>query len=70
MRASAGMGASTLGVTVHTHLQSGALSRVLPDWSLPSADVFAVYGERMTLSAKVTAFVDFLADWFGREPRS
>ncbi|WP_144143289.1 LysR family transcriptional regulator [Paraburkholderia sp. BCC1884] len=51
------------------HLQSGALQMVLPEWSLPSADVFAVYGERLTLSAKVSAFVDFLAEWFARDVR-
>lgn len=46
------------------HLRSGALQLVLPDWSLPSADVYAVYRERMNLSAKVSAFIDFLAAWF------
>jgi DNA-binding transcriptional LysR family regulator len=51
---------------VHAHLQSGALQIVLPDWSLPSADVFAVHGERLNLSAKVSTFVDFLASWFTR----
>jgi LysR family transcriptional activator of dmlA len=55
---------------VRTHLHSGALKMVLPDWSLPSADAFAVYGERLTLSAKVTAFVDFLIEWFARESSS
>ncbi|TCK33773.1 DNA-binding transcriptional LysR family regulator [Paraburkholderia sp. BL8N3] len=50
---------------VQGHLRSGALRVVLPDWSLPSADVYAVHGERMNVSAKVIAFVDFLAEWFG-----
>ncbi|HEY3598654.1 MAG TPA: LysR family transcriptional regulator [Paraburkholderia sp.] len=54
---------------VQSHLRSGALRIVLPDWSLPSADVFAVYGERMNVSAKVVAFVDFLADYFGHSSR-
>jgi LysR family transcriptional activator of dmlA len=49
---------------VQEHLRSGALRPVLPEWSLPSADVFAVYRERMNLSAKVGAFVDFLAERF------
>ena len=39
---------------------------VLLDWSLPDADVFAVYPERLNLSAKVRAFIDFLADRFAR----
>jgi LysR family transcriptional activator of dmlA len=51
---------------VQAHLRSGALRLVLPDWSLPSADVYAVYGERMNLSAKVSALIDFLAEWFAR----
>jgi DNA-binding transcriptional LysR family regulator len=51
---------------VQSHLRSGALKLVLPDWSLPSADVYAVYCERMNLSAKVSALIDFLAQWFAR----
>jgi LysR family transcriptional regulator, transcriptional activator for dmlA len=50
---------------VYRYLRSGALRVVLPEWALPSADVHVVYGERMNVSAKVVAFVDFLADWFG-----
>lgn len=53
---------------VRAYLDSGALQRVLPDWSLPDADVFAVYPERTNLSAKVSAFVDFLSEWFARQP--
>lgn len=54
---------------VQEHLRSGALRPVLPEWSLPSADVFAVYRERMNLSAKVAAFVDFLAERFAGKPQ-
>lgn len=54
---------------VQAHLRSGALRVVLPEWSLPSADVYAVYGERLNLSAKVGAFVDFLAEWFASKPQ-
>ena len=54
---------------VQEHLRSGALRLVLPEWSLPSADVFAVYRERMNLSAKVAAFVDFLAERFAGKPQ-
>jgi len=49
---------------VYRYLRSGALRVVLPQWALPSADVHVVYGERISVSAKVVAFVDFLADWF------
>jgi LysR family transcriptional activator of dmlA len=51
---------------VHPHLLSGALQLVLPNWALPDADIFAVYPERANLSAKVTAFIDFLVAWFAR----
>jgi len=53
---------------VQAYLNSGALKLVLPDWSLPVADVYAVYVERMNLSAKVSAFIEFLTLWFARDP--
>lgn len=49
---------------IHADIASGRLVRVLKDWTLPSADVYAVYPERANLSAKVSAFIDFLSDWF------
>ncbi|MFZ6644821.1 LysR substrate-binding domain-containing protein [Undibacterium sp. TJN25] len=53
---------------VQAHLQAGRLKLVLEDWTLPDADIFAVYPERMNLSAKVSAFIDFLSDWFAAKP--
>ena len=53
---------------VQAHLASGRLVAVLEEWSLPTADVYAVYPERMNLSARVTAFIDFLSQWFGCQP--
>jgi DNA-binding transcriptional LysR family regulator len=50
------------------HLRSNRLQVVLPEWSLPDADIFAVYPERMHLSAKVSAFIDFLDEWFAENP--
>ncbi|MEA3118563.1 MAG: LysR family transcriptional regulator, transcriptional activator for dmlA [Paraburkholderia sp.] len=44
----------------HPYLRSGRFKLLLPDWSLPPADIYAVYSQRLNLSAKVTAFVDFL----------
>lgn len=41
-------------------LRSGQLRRVLPDWSLPAADIYAVFPSRSHLSAKTRALVDFL----------
>jgi len=50
---------------IHSHLEEGKLVPLLQDWELPSADVFAVYPERTNLSAKVSAFVAFMVEWFG-----
>ena len=55
---------------VRTHIEAGRLVPVLTDWTLPVADVFAVYPERANLSAKVTAFIDFLTAWFQRDAAS
>ena len=42
----------------------GPPAPVLPDWAAPPADIHAVYLSRDQLSAKVRAFVDFLAEHF------
>ncbi len=52
---------------VHEHMRAGRLVLVLADWALPVADIFAVYPERANLSAKVSAFIEFLTKWFGKE---
>jgi DNA-binding transcriptional LysR family regulator len=49
-------------------LRSGALVPLLPDYSLPSLAVYAVYPTRRHLSAKVRTFVDFLASRWGDVP--
>lgn len=41
-------------------LRSGQLRPVLPEWSLPSADIYAVFPSRSHLSAKTRALVDHL----------
>jgi DNA-binding transcriptional LysR family regulator len=51
-----------------TYLQSGRLKQLLLDWSLPPADIYAVYPERLNLTAKVTAFVEFLEGFLGKGP--
>ena len=43
-----------------TLLRSGRLVEVLPEWSPPSADIYAVFPTRSHLSAKTRALVDFL----------
>ncbi|MDH6153349.1 hypothetical protein [Paraburkholderia tuberum] len=47
---------------------SGRLKQLLPDWSLPPADIYAVYPERLNLTAKVTAFIEFLEGFLGKGP--
>jgi len=49
-------------------LQAGHLHRVLPDWQSAPADVYALYPERLQLSAKVRVFVDFIGDWLADIP--
>ncbi|SAK86233.1 LysR family transcriptional regulator [Caballeronia pedi] len=45
---------------VQPYLNTQSLERVLVDWALPSADIYAIYPERLNLSAKVRVFVAFL----------
>jgi len=48
---------------VAKYLRSSRLVQVLADYETPSADVYAVYLERLNLSAKVAYFVDHLRDY-------
>ncbi|RZU02934.1 LysR substrate-binding domain-containing protein [Rivibacter subsaxonicus] len=50
---------------VARHLHSGRLVPVLPQWDTPEADVYAVYPQRLQLSTRVRAFVEFIAESFG-----
>ncbi|SFO05433.1 DNA-binding transcriptional regulator, LysR family [Formivibrio citricus] len=49
------------------YLRSGRLVRLLSDYNLPSADIYAVYPERHYLSTKVRVFIDFLAARFSEQ---
>ena len=51
---------------VARYLRSGRLVQVLADYVTPAADVYAVYPQRHQRSARVRAFVDFIADAFAR----
>lgn len=48
---------------VAKYLRSGRLVQVLADYETPPADIYAVYLERLNLSAKVAYFVDYLRDY-------
>jgi len=50
------------------YLDSGRLKALLEDWALPPADIYAVYPQRLNLSAKVAAFVEFLEGYLSRLP--
>lgn len=47
---------------IREQLDSGALQTVLDDWQSITSSVYAVYPSKRHLSAKVTAFLDFVAD--------
>jgi LysR family transcriptional regulator, transcriptional activator for dmlA len=47
---------------VARYLRSGRLVQVLPGWQTPAADIHAVYPQHHQTSARVRAFVDFIAD--------
>jgi DNA-binding transcriptional LysR family regulator len=49
-------------------LRDGRLKRILTDYRLPDLGIHAVYPQRTHVPPKVRAFVDFLAQRFGRKP--
>lgn len=49
-------------LAVAASLGSGLLVRVLPDWTLPSPHVWAIYGHRTRDDATLRAFVEVLRD--------
>ena len=46
------------------YLRSGRLRPVLPDWSLPGADIYLVFPTKANMSAKTRVFVDFMLKRF------
>lgn len=50
---------------IQRHLKSGRLLPVLPQWQTPEADIYAVYPQRLQLTTRVRAFVDFALQSFG-----
>jgi DNA-binding transcriptional LysR family regulator len=49
-------------------LASGAVRRVLPDWTLPPIDLWAVFRTGRLASAKARAFADFVEEALGAMP--
>lgn len=52
---------------IQRHLKSGRLLPVLPQWQTPEADIYAVYPQRLQLTTRVRAFVDFALQSFGAD---
>lgn len=50
---------------VAKYLRSGRLELVLEDYETPSADIYAVYLEKLNLSAKVSFFIEHLREYLG-----
>lgn len=48
------------------HLRKGRLVEVLEEYDTPPADIYAVYLERLNLSAKVSCFIEHLREYFQR----
>jgi len=44
------------------YVESGRLKVVMPEWQLPSADLFVYYPNRRNQAARTRAFIDFLAE--------
>jgi LysR family transcriptional regulator for bpeEF and oprC len=65
----AGLGVSQVGLFgAAAHLASGELVQVLADWSRPPIPLHVVYPPNRHLSAKVRAFVEWIADLFAKHP--
>ena len=54
-----GIGAAQV-MKIHTHLASGALVEVLPDWTYEPMPIHAVYPSSRFIPARVRAFVSFV----------
>jgi DNA-binding transcriptional LysR family regulator len=50
---------------VQPFINAGKLTRLLSDWRLPDADIYAIFPQRLHLSAKVRVFIDFLQAHLG-----
>jgi LysR family transcriptional activator of dmlA len=55
---------------IERYLRSGRLVEVLPQYQTPNADIYAVYPQRHQASARVRAFVDYVAHSLARTSAS
>ena len=54
------------GYAIQPDLKSGTLVRVLPDWHIETATIFAVFPDRDHMTKRTRLFVDYLVDVAGR----
>jgi len=47
---------------VAKYLESGQLQRILPEFTLPSADLYAYYPSKQNMSTRVRTFINFLVE--------
>jgi len=63
----AGFGLSLVPrIYVADHLRQGQLTAVLEDWSATETSVYALYPSRRHVTAKIKAFLDFIAEQLAR----
>ncbi|MCV0439390.1 MAG: LysR family transcriptional regulator [Hydrogenophaga sp.] len=66
----AGLGVAQMATfTALPLIERGELVRVLPDWKCETIPLYVVYPPNRHLSAKVRAFVEWVADLFARHPQ-
>ena len=51
---------------VEKYVKAGKLVQMLPHYSSPDADIYAIYAERHRTSVRVKALIDFVAKAFKR----
>src|SRR5690606_5986492 len=66
----AGLGVAQIAtLTALPLIESGELVQVLADWKGPVIPLYVVYPPNRHLSAKVRAFVEWVAEVFGQHPQ-
>jgi LysR family transcriptional regulator for bpeEF and oprC len=60
--------AQTVSFVTQPYIASGQLERVLDDWCIDPMPVHVVYPQNRHLSAKVRAFVEWIAELFEATP--
>ena len=63
----AGLGIGYLPLyCIEDDLKTGALRKLLPNYSPPQRPIYVVYPPTARVPERVRTFVDFLAHWFGK----